>query len=793
MLRSLRGQLIVGMTLTVALVMALFTWHITERQQSTAMEQHIEQAHALADSLAVSSAVWVASRDFSGLQEIVQGLSEYPNLTYVLVLGNKGQVIAHSDPSKIGLYINNISQVYKNKLQGLSNRTIDVIHPIMLSSRQVGWVRIGFDRSVFFDELSKIRQSGFIYALMAVILSAVIVSLATRYLTRRLYKIQQVADRVQVGENLRVEISGKDETARLAQQFNNMLDSLEQREKQLSSFYSLDLVGLAITSPEKGWIRVNDHLCKMLGYSEQELLNLTWDEITHPDDLEADIKQFGRLLANKINGYTLEKRFIRQTGAIISTKLVVACVRKVDGQVDYVLAMVDDITQRKNDAKKIEHLAFYDPLTGVANRRLLMDRLKQALTLSFRSGRKGSLLFLDLDNFKILNDTLGHDVGDSLLQQAAERLKSCIRKGDSIARFGGDEFVIILSGLSEDTTEAASQTEAISHKILMEFRKSYSLAQQNYLISTSIGAVLFGEHASSIDEVLKQADIAMYQAKKSGGDSLRFFDPKMQASITDRVELEHELNSAIEKQEFQLYYQLQVGVNEKALGAEALIRWNHPKRGILAPNNFIPLAEETGGIIAIGQWVLETACKQLKAWQQNELTANLSLAVNVSAKQFHQTDFFSQVEMLIQKYSINPNLLKLELTESSLLDNIENTVVLMNKFADIGVQFSLDDFGTGYSSLQYLKKLPLYQLKIDQSFVLDILNDHSDRIIIKTIISMAHSLGLSAIAEGVETEEHYQCLLGEGCRAFQGYLFSKPIPIVGFDELLKSRSIASIS
>ena len=793
MLRSLRGQLIIGMTLTVALVMALFTWHITERQQSTAMDQHIEQAHALADSLAISSAVWVASRDFSGLQEIVQGLSEYPNLTHVVVLGNKGQVLAHSDPSKIGLYVNNISQVSKNELQGLSKRFIDVIQPIMLSNRQVGWVRIGFDRSVFFEELSETRQSGVIYALMAVILSALIVSLASRYLTRRLYKIQQVADKVQLGENLRVKISGKDETARLAQQFNNMLDSLEQREKQLSSFYSLDLVGLAITSPEKGWIRVNDHLCKMLGYSEQGMLSLTWEELTHPDDLEADLKQFRRLLANKIDGYTLEKRFIRQTGSIISTKLVVGCVRKADGQVDYVLAMVEDITQRKNDAKKIENLAFYDPLTKVANRRLLMDRLEQALTLSFRSGRKGSLLFLDLDNFKALNDTLGHDVGDSLLQQAANRLKKCIREGDTIARFGGDEFVILLGGLSEQTTEAASQTELISHKILTEFRKSYSLAHHSYLISTSIGAVLFGEHASSVDELLKQADIAMYQAKKSGGDSLQFFDPKMQASITDRVELEHELKSAIEKKEFQLYYQLQVGDNEKALGAEALIRWNHPKREVIAPNDFIPLAEETGKIIAIGQWVLETACKQLKVWQQDERTASLSLAVNVSAKQFHQIDFFSQVEMLIQKYSVNPKLLKLELTESSLLDNIENTVVLMNNFAEIGIQFSLDDFGTGYSSLQYLKKLPLYQLKIDRSFVLDVLSNHSDRIIIKTILSMANSLGLSVIAEGVETKEHHQYLLDEGCRAFQGYLFSKPIPIVEFSELLKSRSIARIS
>lgn len=475
----------------------------------------------------------------------------------------------------------------------------------------------------------------------------------------------------------------------------------------------------------------------------------------------------------------------RKNGEVYPKWLTISSVKGGDGVVTHYVGSHIDITERKVAEDKINHLAFYDVLTDLPNRRLLLDRLNRALASSARSGREGALLFLDLDNFKTLNDTLGHDVGDLLLQQVAERLTTCVREGDTVARLGGDEFVVLLEDLGEQPIEAAAQTEAIGDKVLTILSQPYQLTTHRYNITSSIGATLFNDHQSEVEELLKQADIAMYQAKKAGRNTLRFFDPKMQSTINTRVALERELRKALEQQQFQLYYQVQVDSAYRPVGAEALIRWLHPERGLVPPVQFIPLAEDTGLIEPIGQWVLETACAQLKLWQQDALTRDLLMSVNVCAKQFYQADFIAQVQAAVQRHAINPMLLKLELTESMLLENIEDTISTMNALKKIGILFSLDDFGTGYSSLQYLKRLPLNQLKIDQSFVRDIAVDNSDQVIVRTIIAMAHSLELDVIAEGVETEEQRQLLLNQDCTHFQGYLFGRPVPISQFEAALK--------
>ena len=449
------------------------------------------------------------------------------------------------------------------------------------------------------------------------------------------------------------------------------------------------------------------------------------------------------------------------------------------------IAIVQDITEHKAAEEKINSLAFYDPLTELPNRTLLLDRLQQALATSARSGRDGALLFIDLDNFKALNDTLGHDMGDLLLRQVAQRLISCVREDDSVARLGGDEFVVMLEDLGEHDLEAAAQTEAVGEKILSTLGQPYQLLTHEYRCTPSIGATLFHGHKLAKEELLKQADIAMYQAKQAGRNTVRFFDQQMQDSVTARVRLEGELRRALETQQFRLYYQVQMDRTQRPFGAEALLRWIHPERGVVTPDQFIRVAEETDLILPIGQWVLETACVQLKAWQQDALTHHLALAVNVSAVQLHQADFVAQVQSVVQRHGINPVLLKLELTESTLLKNIEDTITTMSALKEIGVQFALDDFGTGYSSLQYLKRLPLDQIKIDRSFVRDIASDSSDREIVGTIIAMAQNLFLDVIAEGVETEEQKQFLLGNGCTQFQGYLFGRPVPIEQFEAALK--------
>jgi len=449
--------------------------------------------------------------------------------------------------------------------------------------------------------------------------------------------------------------------------------------------------------------------------------------------------------------------------------------------------------EKDKRAAEFNTLAFYDPLTGLPNRRLLVDRLQHALAASLRKGSQSAVIFINLDNFKDINDTLGYGHGDLLLEKTGQRLNSCLSDGDTLARVRDDEFVVILEDLDQEPIEAAAMAKAMSDTIFAALNKPYQLYLHKYRGTASMGAVFFGDDGKSAEELLKQAGIAIHHAKQAGRNTLRFFNQEMQDIIHVRASLEHELRIAVDRSHFQLHYQIQMNAANQAIGAEALIRWPHRKRGLVPPSTFIPLAEVTGLIVPIGRWVVETACAQLGEWQKDALTRDLSLAVNVSALQFRQSDFVTQVQAAVQRHAIPANLLKLELTESLLQEDIDVTVATMNALKEVGVQFSLDDFGTGYSSLQYLKQLPLNQFKIDQSFVCDIATNSSDEAIVKTIISMAQTLHIEVIAEGVETEEQRQLLLACGCTAFQGYLFSKPVPIAEFEALLRIGNLANKS
>ena len=447
-----------------------------------------------------------------------------------------------------------------------------------------------------------------------------------------------------------------------------------------------------------------------------------------------------------------------------------------------------DITRRKKAENEIEHLAFYDTLTGLPNRRLMQDRLQHSFATGSRNKFYGALLFIDLDNFKILNDTKGHNIGDCLLIDVAMRLRSGLREGDTVARLGGDEFVVILENLSENAAQAASIAKTAGEKIIIALNEPYLLKNESYHGTASIGVSLFREQEITADELLRRADIAMYQAKSNGRNMLRFYDPDMQAALDARIQLEANLRNALADHQFKLYYQAQVNQHGEVLGAEALIRWQSPKKGLISPLQFIPLAEEMGLILPIGHWVIETACDQLKAWEVNPMTSKLQLAVNVSARQFHQQDFIEQVLKMLSIKSINPSLLKLELTESLVLNDIDSAIIKMNALKEAGVCFSMDDFGTGYSSLSYLTQLPLSQLKIDQSFVRNINLKQVNAVIVQTIIGMAKNLDMEVIAEGVETVEQYDFLKCYGCNLFQGYLFSKPLPVKDFEALIKQQT-----
>jgi len=557
-------------------------------------------------------------------------------------------------------------------------------------------------------------------------------------------------------------------------------EQLRLSEKFFETLARINPVGIARIDTNNKCVFVNQRWCDISGLSLDQVAGEIWTKGIIEADCEMVQTEWQASII-EARPFSLEYRYHKEDGNIIWVYSQFVATYDDANTISGYVGTITDITNKKASEEEIRYLAFYDFLTGLPNRRLLHERLQQALIATNRNQHSGAVLFIDLDNFKTLNDTLGHDNGDFLLQQTALILTGCVRDVDTVARLGGDEFVVVLEGLSAKKEEAAMQTELVGEKILAALNHNYALADQQHHSTASIGITLFGHQITSVEELLKQADLSMYQSKIAGRNTLRFFDPAMQAVVTARANMETDIRRGMQDNQFLLYYQPQVDDHGKLTGAECLIRWQHPQRGLVPPLAFISIAEETGLILPLGEWVLETACKQLVIWANKPETAHLALAVNVSSRQFRQANFAQTVLDLLHKTGANPHNLKLELTESLLLDNVENVIATMATLKAQGVGFSLDDFGTGYSSLSYLKRLPLDQLKIDQSFVRDILTDPDDAIIAKTIITLGQSLGLSVIAEGVETEEQRQFLVRQGCRAYQGYLFGRPLPIAGFD------------
>lgn len=457
----------------------------------------------------------------------------------------------------------------------------------------------------------------------------------------------------------------------------------------------------------------------------------------------------------------------------------------LDREQGIVFGAIQDITERKQAEAQIVQLSNFDSLTQLPNRRSLYSRLSQLLAACQRKQKLGAVLFMDLDGFQLFNDTRGHDAGDQLLREVAQRLKNCTRTDDFLARLGGDEFAILLDNLPQSLADASTQTENLAQKILREVDQMMQFDGFEHHISTSIGACLFsGVAGESSEEIFKRTDAALHRAKNSGRNTLCFFDPELQTHLEVRAQTEAELRKALPLNQLELHFQPQVDAQGRINGTEALLRWQHPQWGMVSPARFITIAEESGLILPIGRWVITSACQYLERWMHEPGHENFRLSVNVSARQFRQPDFAQQVQDIVAQTGVDPQHLTLEITESLLLDNINDTIEKMHRLNALGVGFSIDDFGTGYSSLSYLKRLPLDELKIDQSFVRDIATDPSDKVIVRTIIAMAHSLDLKVVAEGVETEEQRDFLSEHGCPLFQGYYFSRPQPAADFERLL---------
>lgn len=543
-----------------------------------------------------------------------------------------------------------------------------------------------------------------------------------------------------------------------------------------------------ITVNQKGQILEFNRAAELtFGYIDQDVIGRDMaTTLLSPDHHDRDYEDMAHLLST--GNRRLEVAAVRADGSEFPAELTIT--RFIYKGETMFTCFIRDIADRKQAEEEIHSLAFFDPLTHLPNRRLMRDRLQHVIASCARTQCYGAILFIDLDNFKTLNDTRGHDVGDLLLTKVAQRLQLCIRADDTVSRIGGDEFVVVLQNLSGNEHQAVLEAGQIGEKICTTLSKPYLLGGFQYHNTCSIGIGLFRDSDLSVDELLKRSDTAMYEAKRAGRNDVRFFDPSMQAELEERTRLESDLRRALEHGQLVLYYQIQVDDRYQPVSTEALLRWQHPERGLILPGQFIPLAEETNLILQIGQWVLESACRLLKTWESDPLAQKLEIAVNVSARQFRQSTFVEQVCHILDQSGANPTKLKLELTESLVLDNIEDSIRKMDALRVLGVRFSMDDFGTGQSSLTYLKRLPLTQLKIDQSFVRDIVQDANDAVIVQTIIGMAKNLGLSVIAEGVETSEQLDYLRSYGCPAFQGYLFGRPVPAEELAQQMKMHAIS---
>ncbi len=540
---------------------------------------------------------------------------------------------------------------------------------------------------------------------------------------------------------------------------------------------------ILITDVNANIIRVNRAFADITGYQPEDVLGKNPRMLSAGREGPAFYAEMWRqLLESGIwSGEVWDRR---KDGLVYPKWLTITAVKNEQGQTTEYVAIFNDITERKDAEEEIRNLAFYDALTLLPNRRLLLDRLHLALLLSARNRLYGAVLFIDMDRFKTLNDTLGHDYGDLMLVEVASRLHACVRDADTVARLGGDEFVILIEEVSANADEASQKIALIAEKIRAELAVPYQLREHESHSSPSIGVCLYRGNEDSVEVLLKRADLAMYQAKDSGRNAVRFFDPAMQRSVEAHAGLEADLRHALHNQELHLHYQIQVNNARRPLGAEALVRWVHPKRGMVSPAQFIPIAEESSLILDIGHWVLDTACRQLAVWGKHEQMRGLELAVNVSAQQFSKHDFVEVVAAVLRVHQVDPAHLKLELTEGVVLTDVAGVVTKMRALKALGIKLSLDDFGTGYSSLSYLKQLPLDQIKIDQSFIRDIATDQSDAVMVQAIIGMATSFHLNVIAEGVESEAQLDFLKQNGCLAYQGYLFGKPVPIEEFEALI---------
>ena len=787
---SLRYRIALVIFLLEACMLAGVLGVTLSQSRQTASDFNTASQVASLDLLSNLSITALLTSEYSDYQLYIQDVQKQPSLQRIVLADYTGRVVVASLVTDVG---HAIGEVAPESGGGWK------IQAVNTPAGELGTLAVQFSDAALTSAYQKTRNVAVVIAITGMSIIA-LVGLATGFaLTRRLMIVTEAASRFAEGDHAaRSEVDGSDEVALLSYSVNRMAIAVSEKERQLGE--QSEYIELLLDSTAEGIYGVtaegictfvNPACVRMLGYTnESDLIGKSIHEMIHhtyPDGQVYPKEQCKIRLATLQGESTRcdDEVHWRADGSSFPVEYWSRPMYREGKLIGTVVAFID-ISERKKVEDQIRNLAYFDPLTRLPNRRLLMDRLSQAIISSNRTQKYGALIILDLDNFKVLNDTRGHDIGDRLLIEVAQRLLTVARQEDTVSRLGGDEYVIIVEHLDRDQTVAVNKAKMIAEKIHDELNQPYmiSSSSQVHHSTTSIGLTLFCGQDLSVEDLLKQADVALYQSKGAGRNTIRFFNPEMQAAIDRRSAMESAIRNGLEHGEFRLYYQPQVTLEGQLIGAEALLRWFPENQPPVSPEDFIPLAEDTGLIIPLGYWVMQTACAQLKVWSESLQTRDLQIAVNVSARQFHLPNFFEQLKDCLEQSGVNPAMLKLELTESVVLENIEDVIGRMQKIRALGVSFSLDDFGTGFSSLSYIKRLPLDQVKIDKSFVLDITSDSNDAAIVRAIIAMCQSLDIQVIAEGVETQEQLDFLQDNGCARYQGYLFSKAIPIEEWCQIL---------
>jgi diguanylate cyclase (GGDEF)-like protein/PAS domain S-box-containing protein len=714
------------------------------------------------------------------------------------LLGDDGDVLlpVKREHSPIVAHGRALADLESGHIQALSNLEVPELKGYLALRSPIGGTRLSVLRLASVDELygnTLSPVSVFYIGLFAIILFGLAIGFERMRQNAARLQIKFVESnrhRAELAEHnlaLSQEIERREAIETDLQRQSEALDKTNSELRIAAAAFNAQ-EGMIVTDTKGVILSANRAFVGLTGYTMEELVGQT-ARLFRSHRRDAEFYQSMWNSVQSTGGWQGDMSLRTKSGEHCARWLTISAVKSEAGEATNYIGSYYDISKLKHAEEKIRELAFFDQLTGLPNRVLLIDRVRQALNANIRNKSFGALLFIDLDNFKTLNDSLGHDVGDLLLKNAAQRISHCVRADDTVARFGGDEFVVLLANLGTQKAKAAAlQAEAIGEKILAAFTEVFQLDTYEYPCTPSVGVTLFSPEDRNVDELLKRADLAMYDAKTAGRNGLRFFDPAMQTMISARAALETDLREDLKKERLLLHYQPQVDHEGRLLGAEALARWPHAQKGMVSPVEFIPMAESTGLILPLGALMLKIACRQLACWSADLATEHLTIAINVSALQMRQKNFVEQVRTIIEETGANPRRLKIELTESTLVSNVDDVIAKMEKLKTIGIGFSLDDFGTGYSSLSYLKRLPLDQLKIDRSFVKDVLVDPNDAAIAQMIIALSKSLGLSVIAEGVETEEQYAFLARHGELNYQGYLFGRPLPPEDFERLARAFS-----